>query len=176
MRGKTPVGVASAQNGIVLDEPVVHPGNVMGSNGKRKRANDAVDDGNENVCMSDAIPGSGATNESSMTIVCNKILTSIGKYRPSMTNEDNVNLNLDSILRRVSSYKSLLHNMFSDEGVRVPDIPVVSKSYEELYMREPFSNERACVMGDDCECQHIVKVSFKLLPPIFQLQARLGCI
>ena len=37
----------------------------------------------------------------------------------------------------------------------IPATPVVSKAYEESYLREPFRDERACASGAMCECNFI---------------------
>jgi hypothetical protein len=38
----------------------------------------------------------------------------------------------------------------------VADIPIISKAYEEMFMRESISEtETACVMGENCECMFI---------------------
>jgi hypothetical protein len=65
-------------------------------------------------------------------------------------------LNLDHILARVP-YKSMLENLFgnADQQQEVPDVPILSKAYEESFMRQPMQGERPCVMGDQCECMHI---------------------
>jgi len=64
-------------------------------------------------------------------------------------------LDLDHILSHVP-YRSLLENLFanvdaSDDTV----LPIISKSYEESFMRQPRHNENPCVFGALCECQFI---------------------
>lgn len=63
-------------------------------------------------------------------------------------------LNLDHILSRVP-YKTMLENMFCNIDMSVPDVPILSKTYEETYMRQPMPGERPCAMGDQCECMRI---------------------
>jgi hypothetical protein len=47
-------------------------------------------------------------------------------------------------------------NASCTRGYRAPSIPVVSKVYEESYMRQPiYEYERLCVMGANCECNFI---------------------
>lgn len=42
------------------------------------------------------------------------------------------------------------------QQARLPQIPIVTKSYEESFMREPmWDYERPCVMGSSCECNFI---------------------
>lgn len=68
-------------------------------------------------------------------------------------------LDLDHILSYVP-YRSILENMFSN-CTQVPadstaqTLPIISKMYEETYMREPLKNENPCVFGNNCECQFI---------------------
>lgn len=67
-------------------------------------------------------------------------------------------LNMDHIIARVSSYKSMLQNMFENSSTTASHIPVVTKAYEESFMRERVDmNERECVMGAACECNFISK-------------------
>lgn len=72
-------------------------------------------------------------------------------------------IRLDHILSRVP-YKSMLENLFQhtmesacEEGAQVPDVPVLTRTYEESFMRQPLPGERACAMGDLCECMFIDK-------------------
>jgi hypothetical protein len=69
-------------------------------------------------------------------------------------------LKLDHILSRVP-YKSMLENLFqnvvSQEEVETPSIPILTRAYEESFMRQPTHGERPCVMGDLCECTQIDK-------------------
>lgn len=67
-------------------------------------------------------------------------------------------LSLDHILSRVS-YRGLLENLFSNVEAEVPEVPVLSKAYEETFMRQALSGEQPCVMGDQCECMHIDRSS-----------------
>lgn len=47
-------------------------------------------------------------------------------------------------------------NAATTQGYRAPCIPVVSRAYEESYMRQPMHDyERQCVMGSNCECNFI---------------------
>lgn len=63
-------------------------------------------------------------------------------------------LDLDAILSRVP-YKELLENLFSREAYAQPEVPVVTRAYEEAYLREPMAGERACASGPLCECMFI---------------------
>lgn len=63
-------------------------------------------------------------------------------------------LNLDVILSRVP-YREILENLYSRDTYAVPPVPLVSRVYEESFMREPSRGERACASGDMCECNFI---------------------
>ena len=64
-------------------------------------------------------------------------------------------INLDYILSRIP-YKTMLENLFQHtETQEAPDVPVLSRAFEESFMRQPMSGERPCAMGDLCECAHI---------------------
>ena len=69
-------------------------------------------------------------------------------------------INLDHILSRVP-YKTMLENLFQHTADALPtkDIPVLSRAYEESFMRQPLAGERACAMGELCECMHIDKAT-----------------
>lgn len=92
--------------------------------------------------------------------VCRSILQ--GLNRSPMVNADGENmldaLNLDHVLSRVP-YKQMLQDLFcGGRDLGTLDVPVVSRAYEEQYMREPYhSLERQCVMGAECECNFIDK-------------------
>lgn len=62
-------------------------------------------------------------------------------------------LDLDHILSRVP-YRAMLENLFGNvTSAEVPDLPIISKSYEENFMRQPTSGEQGCAMGEQCECR-----------------------
>ena len=69
-------------------------------------------------------------------------------------------VNLDHILSKVP-YKDMLKDLFGSNasctrGYKAPSIPVVSRLYEESYMRQPiYEYERQCVMAAECECNFI---------------------
>jgi hypothetical protein len=70
---------------------------------------------------------------------------------------DPTSLNLSTILSGVA-YREILENLFGDGDGVSAEIPVVSKAYEEAYLRECIGpNERPCVMGADCEGHNISK-------------------
>jgi len=65
-------------------------------------------------------------------------------------------LNLDVILSRVP-YREILENLYGREQYHQLEVPVITKAFEEAYLREPMphSDERPCVSGDLCECMFI---------------------
>ena len=62
-------------------------------------------------------------------------------------------LGVEYVLSRVP-YRNILENLFGDDKT-IPDLPLITKSYEESFMRQPEAGERACAMGDMCECRFI---------------------
>lgn len=66
-------------------------------------------------------------------------------------------------------YQQILQNLFGSSPVTLKNISLITRSYEESFMREPINrNERPCVMGNSCECMKIdhlnafIGVEFKL--------------
>lgn len=113
--------------------------------------------------------------------VCNSILTSIGKAvrgvtlrrgsgtkleeagesgcseKPDGSDSDHCDLDIDKIISRLP-FKDLTEELFSNTYSAAPSVPVVTKVYEESYMREPMhEGERPCVMGSGCECNLICR-------------------
>ena len=65
-------------------------------------------------------------------------------------------LNLDAILSRVP-YREILENLYGREHYPHVEVPVITRAYEEAFLREcmPHSGERPCVSGELCECMFI---------------------
>ena len=64
-------------------------------------------------------------------------------------------LDLDAILSRVP-YRDILENLYGRAAAPPrPDVPVVTRAYEESFLREPTGSERPCVAGELCECMFI---------------------
>lgn len=62
-------------------------------------------------------------------------------------------LDMDHILSRVQ-YRDMLENLFADgDPGAAPELPIITKVYEESFMRQPAAGERACAMGEQCECR-----------------------
>jgi hypothetical protein len=77
-------------------------------------------------------------------------------------------LSLHSLISRVP-FKEMMHQMFTDDMLHKKEVPIVTKAYEESFLREPmFAHEKSCVCGDNCEFNFIdivhpfVGVEFKL--------------
>lgn len=66
-------------------------------------------------------------------------------------------LSFDTVLSHVS-YRQILEGLYGSEAPPSKEVPILSKSYEESYMRECMgSHERQCVMGSECECMMLDK-------------------
>lgn len=63
-------------------------------------------------------------------------------------------LDLDVILSRVP-YREILENLYGRDQTPTSDVPVISRIFEETFMREPAKGERACASGELCECNFI---------------------
>ena len=65
-------------------------------------------------------------------------------------------LELDTLLSLLP-YKQMMQDILPSNTERaMASIPLVTRVYEESYMREPMRpGERSCVMGNECECMFI---------------------
>lgn len=72
------------------------------------------------------------------------------RFAPAMPEE----LQLDHVLSGVP-YKAMLESLFGGVSDCAPDVPLVTKAYEESFMREPGPGEQPCAMGELCECMFI---------------------
>lgn len=105
----------------------------------------AVVCGDEDLVISPSVP---LENLQLPSLILRSINTS---SRTPATPEE---LNLDVILSRVP-YKDILENLYGRDEYTVPAVPVISRVYEESFMREPSKGERACASGELCECNFI---------------------
>jgi len=65
--------------------------------------------------------------------------------------------NLDQIVSS-TNYRSLLKNEKNSKITYTNDIRFVSKSYEDIFLRQPINDgEKQCVRGSNCECMFIDK-------------------
>ena len=74
------------------------------------------------------------------------------RFAPAMP----VELQLDHVLSSVP-YQAMLESLFGGVSQPASEVPLVTKSYEESFMREPTAGELPCSMGELCECQFIDK-------------------
>jgi hypothetical protein len=79
-------------------------------------------------------------------------------------------LNIQTLISRLP-YQQMLNQVFTDDMDIGNVIPIVTRAYEESFMREPmYDHERKCVCGDTCEFNFIdtsipfVGVEFTLNP------------
>ena len=107
-------------------------------------------------CGQGAKCGQGAADEpgpddASDFDICQRILTSINSPTPSPAPEE---LSLDSVLSS-ASFRSILCTMVPEHAHASVAIPVVTRAYEETFMREARPCERPCASGGLCECMFI---------------------
>ena len=63
-------------------------------------------------------------------------------------------LQLDHVLSSVP-YRDMLESLFGTVSGQTPNLPIITKAYEESFMRETCPGERQCAMGAKCECMFI---------------------
>ena len=65
-------------------------------------------------------------------------------------------LEIETILSRLP-YREMMESLFGGKTEITDNIPIVTRDYEEYYMREANTEmqERPCVMGQNCECNFI---------------------
>ena len=63
-------------------------------------------------------------------------------------------LQLDHVLSSVP-YRDMLESLFGTVSGQTPNLPIITKAYEESFMRETCPGERQCAMGSKCECMFI---------------------
>jgi hypothetical protein len=63
-------------------------------------------------------------------------------------------LQLDHVLSSVP-YRDMLESLFGTVSGQAPNLPIITKAYEESFMREALPGERQCAMGSKCECMFI---------------------
>ena len=72
------------------------------------------------------------------------------RFTPAMP----VELQLDHVLSSVP-YQAMLESLFGGVSQPAHEVPLVTKSYEESFMREPTAGELPCALGEVCECRFI---------------------
>eukprot|EP00961_Rhodomonas_salina_P228414 3087223-Rhodomonas_salina.1 len=128
-----------------------------GENAKRRRTTrDKTVDGQGGVLLSPT--EENVYDAVTQAISCTKAVTGAS-----------TELVLDGILSRVP-YRAMLEELFGGTDRLPPSVPIVTRVYEESFMRECLhAGERACVMGARCEGmfvdrQHPFTVTEFLLP------------
>ena len=97
----------------------------------------------------------------SETVICNNSADSIEDICRSVCDNigrcDDLDYELDfsDILSHID-YRNVLEGLFGGRGIGT-DIPIITRSYEESFMREPMTGERKCIMGTSCEAMLIDK-------------------
>jgi hypothetical protein len=93
-------------------------------------------------------------------------------YVSDVANQENdcvpIHLSLHSLISRVP-FKEMMNQMFADDMDSAKVVPIVTKAFEESFLREPMlAHEKPCVCGENCEFNFIdpmhpfVGVEFKL--------------
>ena len=81
--------------------------------------------------------------------ICQSILDSKEQHHQNET------VSLDTILSNVP-YQKILETLFGGAPATQCHVPVVTKAYEESFMREcVYQGDRKCVMGSECECRFV---------------------
>ena len=82
--------------------------------------------------------------------ICRSICDNIGR-----SEELEHELDFSDVLSHID-YRHVLEGLFGGRSMGA-DVPVVTRVYEESFMREPMTGERKCVMGTSCEAMVIDK-------------------
>ncbi len=110
--------------------------------------------------------------------------------------DESIQMNLDHILSNIP-YREMIVDMLQHtanpgpahagvsssgaqrslwRGARSLDVPLVTKTYEESFMREPmWDYERLCVMGSSCECNFISTRAGEAFTAVEFLPPSAGC-
>ncbi len=103
-----------------------------------------------NIPLADSVLMTSEDHDSVVDVIKRQVNTN--KFAPAIPEE----IQLDHVLSSVP-YQAMLESLFGGVSGPVPDVPLVTKTYEESFMRESCGGERACAMGDRCECMFIDK-------------------
>lgn len=84
------------------------------------------------------------------------LLTQIqNKLNVPTSHKNTENIQIDNVINTIA-YKDIIKNVFENTKHLTTHIPIVTRAYEESFMREYDQNtERPCVCGDMCECMFI---------------------
>lgn len=74
------------------------------------------------------------------------------KLNMQSANTPNERMGIDNVVNTIP-YKEIINNVFENHTITPPNIPTITRAYEESFMREfQKGHERACANGDACEC------------------------
>ena len=79
-------------------------------------------------------------------------------------------LDFSDILSHID-YRNVLESLFGGSKLGT-DIPIITRAYEESFLREPMTGERKCIMGTSCEAMVIDK-SKPFIAVEFQLPGKM---
>ena len=99
------------------------------------------------AAIEDSVPGASNIADTVKNIICNS---------PELT-PASFTIGLDSVISRLP-YRRIIEDVYENWESTPPDIPLVTRAYEESFMREcRDSSEKQCVMMNNCECMQIDK-------------------
>jgi hypothetical protein len=88
------------------------------------------------------------------------VLAQLGKSRPDPPPHQSPCMEVHCLLSKLP-YQKMLSDLFMHQDREVlpsPNIPYVTRTYEESFMREPLnSSERLCAKQENCECMFLDK-------------------
>ena len=116
------------------------------SNSKRRKVGNQKEELKELLYQTNC-PVSSDQDEGILGVIKRQVNNT--NFAPAIPEE----LQLDHILSSVP-YQAMLESLFGNVG-QVQPVPLVTRAYEESFMREPEQGERACSMGPKCECMFI---------------------
>ena len=105
-----------------------------------------INPGADTFDASQALPWGGT--DSIVDVIKRRVNDS--RFAPAMP----VELQLDHVLSSVP-YQAMLESLFGGVSQPAHEVPLVTKTYEESFMREPTAGELPCALGDLCECRFI---------------------
>jgi hypothetical protein len=139
----------------IMDTPVPHTGDVIAPQHENEVTGPAVMNNRDQMLL-DKSSSMSRRNCDETESVMRALYHQVEKLarRPGCALEEGIYL--DSIMTHIP-YVEVLQQMFG--GSALTDsacVPVVTRAYEESYMREVLSGvDEPCIMGSNCECQFI---------------------
>ena len=116
---------------------------------KRARAGSSKSrDGTKKRFRSEVVVSNNCAD--SVEDICRSVCEKLGR-----TDDVDYELDFSDILSHID-YKGVLEGLFGGCGMGM-DVPVISRVFEESFLREPSHGERKCVMGMSCEAMMIDK-------------------